>query len=62
MSHLVYNFGICSGFKIGIFLQNWSNTHPSFLDVEYLFHVITVMLTLVHLRYPVFEMFVFSAR
>lgn len=48
MLHLIYNFGILSFFKIDIFLQNLSNIHPNFLDVGYLFHVITVVFTPVH--------------
>lgn len=61
MLHLIYNFGILSLFKMDIFLQNWSNIHPNFLDVGYFFHVITVVFTPVHLRHLVFDMFVFSA-
>lgn len=61
MFHLSYNFGILYLFKIVIFLRNWSNIHTGFLEVGYLFHIITVVFTVVHLRHLVFDMFVFSA-
>lgn len=61
MFHLIYNFGIPYLFKIVIFLQNRSNIHISFPEVRYLFHIITMVFTVVHLRHLVFDVFVFSA-